>query len=75
MSGRLDAMRAEELLRRQEELQAEARQVIGDLDLLGVLGRAGNARHIGSFVTGLMVWRDLDLQVLPPGWVPPRPGR
>jgi hypothetical protein len=67
MSGRLDTVRAEELLRRQEELQAEARQVIDDLDLLGVLGRAGSVRLIGSYVTGLMVWRDLDLQVLSPG--------
>ena len=67
MSGRLDAVRAEELLRRQEELQAEAEEVIGDLDLLGVLGRAGSVRPIGSYVTGLMVWRDLDLQVLSPG--------
>jgi hypothetical protein len=62
MSGRLDAVRAGELLRRQEELQAEARQGIGDLDLLGVLGRAGSVRLIGRYVTGLMVWRDLDLQ-------------
>jgi len=67
MSNRLDAMRAGELLRRQEELQAEAGQVIGDLDLLAVLGRAGSVRLIGSSVTGLMVWRDLDFQVLSAG--------
>jgi hypothetical protein len=67
MSGRLDAVRAGELLRRQEELQAEAEEVIGDLDLLGVLGRARSVRLIGSSVTGLMVWRYLDLQVLSPG--------
>jgi hypothetical protein len=67
MSGRPDAVRAAELLRRQEELQAEAGEVIDDLDLLGVLGRAGSVRPIGSSVTGLMVWRDLDLQVLSPG--------
>ena len=60
-------MRAEVLLRRQEELQAEAGQVIGDLDLLGVLGRAGSVRTIGSYVTGLMVWRDFDARVLSPG--------
>jgi hypothetical protein len=67
MSSRLDAVRAGELLRRQKELQAEARQVIGDLNLLGVLGRVGSVRLIGSYVTGLIVWRDLDLQVLSPG--------
>jgi hypothetical protein len=66
MSGRLDAVRAGELLRRQEELQAEARQVIGNLNLLGVLGRVGSVRLIGSYVTGLLVWRDVDLQVLSP---------
>ncbi len=64
--GRLDPGRASDLLRRQEELQAEAKQVIADLDLLGVLNRVGRVRLIGSFVTGLMVWRDLDLQVLSP---------
>jgi hypothetical protein len=63
----LDAAPAGELLQRQEELQAEAEQVIADLDLFDTLGRAGNVRLIGSSVTGLMVWRDLDLQVLSPG--------
>lgn len=67
MSGRLDPVRASELWRRQEELQAEAERVIADLDLLDVLARAGEVRLIGSSVTGLMVWRDLDLQVLSPG--------
>lgn len=67
MPSQLDTVRAAELLRRQEELQAEGEQVIADLDLLSVLGRAGEVRRIGSSVTGLMVWRDLDLQVLSPG--------
>jgi hypothetical protein len=66
MPGQLDAVRAGDLLRRQEELQVEAEEVIGDLDLFGVLGRAGSVRLIGNSATGLMVWRDLDLQVLSP---------
>lgn len=67
MTGRLDAVRAGELLRRQAELQAEAGHVIAELDLLDVLGRAGGVRLSGSAVTGLMVWRDIDLQVPSPG--------
>src|SRR5688500_13686014 len=64
--GRLDAVRAGELLQHQRELQAEATQIIADLDLLSVLSGAGTVRLSGSFVTGLMVWRDLDLHVLAP---------
>lgn len=67
MSSQLDPVRARELLRRQDDLQAEAAGVITDLDLLRVLGRAGAVRLIGSAATGLMVWRDLDVQVLSPG--------
>jgi hypothetical protein len=62
--NRLASARADELLRHQEELQAEARWVIADLDLFGVLSRAGTVRLIGSAASGLMVWRDIDLQVL-----------
>lgn len=67
MSDRSDPARVEELLHRQDELQAEAERVAADLELFGVLGRAGTVRLIGSAATGLMVWRDLDLQILSPG--------
>jgi hypothetical protein len=59
----LDASYAAELLQRQNLLQAEARQVLADLDLMTALSRLGHAEHIGSSVSGLMVWRDLDVGV------------
>ena len=53
----LDAPTAVELLRRQEALQAEAQQLIVQLDLFTMLSPAGKPEQIGSSVSGLMVWR------------------
>jgi hypothetical protein len=61
---RLDAPAAVALLRRQEALQAEAHQLIERLDLLTLLSRAGTPQQIGSSVSGLMVCRDLDFNVV-----------
>lgn len=55
---------AEELLSRQDALQAEAYQLIKDTDLLTMLAHAGTPEHVGSSAAGLMVWRDLDFNVL-----------
>ena len=60
----LDALVVAELLRRQEALQAEAQQLIAHLDLITMLSHAGKPEHIGSSVSGLMVWRDIDFNVL-----------
>ena len=60
----LDAPTAVELLRRQEALQAEAHQLVVHLDLFTVLSYAGKPEQIGSSVSGLMVWRDIDFNVL-----------
>ncbi len=57
---------AAELLRRQAMLQEEARQIIADLDLLSRLAEVGAPYLCGSYVTGLMVWRDLDVSVTSP---------
>jgi hypothetical protein len=51
------------LLDRQESLQREADSVITRIRLLEVLGAAGRVIPLGSSVTGLMVWRDLDFGV------------
>ena len=53
-----------ELLRRQDALQAEARRVVAELDLVPLLSRAGRVEQVGSSVSGLMVWRDIDFTVL-----------
>ena len=60
----LDDAYALELLRRQDALQAEARRVVAALDLVPLLARAGRVEQVGSSVSGLMVWRDLDFSVL-----------
>jgi hypothetical protein len=65
-SGALSPQQAEELLRRQERLQAEAHAVIADLDLVRVLSALGPLRQIGSAQLGLMVWRDIDFSVSSP---------
>jgi hypothetical protein len=62
-SGALSPQQADELLRRQEQLQTEAQAVIADLDLVKVLSAAGPLRQIGSAQLGLMVWRDIDFSV------------
>jgi hypothetical protein len=55
------------LLGRQDALQREAEAFVGELGLIRLLGRAGRVIPLGSAVTGLMVWRDLDFGVDAPG--------
>ena len=52
-----------DLVERQRALQSEAAEVAGDLRIEETLGRVGRVLAVGSFVTGLMVWRDLDFVV------------
>jgi hypothetical protein len=64
MAGeRPEAAYAARLLERQDALQTEANQLVESLDLPAVLGRAGRFERLGSSVSGLMAWRDLDLGV------------
>lgn len=65
--GALDKAYVEQLLSRQDALQAEASRLIADLDLMSLLARAGRAEQVGSFVSGLMVWRDIDVGAVSPG--------
>lgn len=58
------------LLARQAELQREAAAFVDGLGLLEMLGRAGRVVPLGSAVTGLMVWRDIDFGVEAPGLTP-----
>jgi hypothetical protein len=63
----LDEAYAAELILRADDLQEEASELVADLDLMVMLGRAGRAERIGSSVTGLMVVRTMDFQVIAPG--------
>jgi hypothetical protein len=68
----LDAIYVQELVHRQDALQAEADRVIRELDLTSLLGQAGLVEQVGSSVSGLMTWRDIDLTVVSPGLTPDR---
>jgi hypothetical protein len=57
-------MEIDELLRRQDQLQAEAATVRQDLGLDQRLSTLGEVVPVGSAALGLMVWRDLDLTMV-----------
>jgi hypothetical protein len=54
----------DELLARQSALQAEARDVLAELRLATLLADVGPLLLTGSFVSGLMCWREIDVMVL-----------
>ncbi len=54
---------AASLLARQDALQSEASTVLDDLGLLAHLQQAGEVMPIGSYALGLMVWRDIDIDI------------
>ena len=54
----------DELLTRQSTLQAEAEQLLADLRLTAAFASVGPLVPTGSYVSGLMCWRDLDLGLL-----------
>lgn len=57
----------DELLACQAALQGEAATFVRELGLIEILGGVGRVTQLGSAVTGLMVWRDLDFGVDAPG--------
>ncbi len=54
---------AASLFRRTKALQTEADEVMRTLDVIALLGALGHPEQIGSSVSGLMVWRDIDVTV------------
>ena len=62
-SDRPEAAYATRLLEHQDTLQTEANWLVEWLALPTMLGRAGRFERLGSSVSGLMAWRDLDLGV------------
>jgi hypothetical protein len=53
-----------DLLARQSALQAEGGEVLADLHRSGLFDEVGPPLLTGSYVSGLMCWRDLDVMVL-----------
>ena len=59
-----DSARDQELLARQAVLQAEATRVLAELDLANRFADVGPVLVVGSYLSGLMCWRDLDVCLL-----------
>lgn len=57
----------EDLLARQSTLQEEARDLLAELDLAALVADIGPLLVTGSFVSGLMCWREVDVMVLAGG--------
>jgi hypothetical protein len=55
------------LLQRQDKLQAEAKLVLEDLELIRLLSPLGSPVLLGSAALGLMVWPDIDITISCPG--------
>jgi hypothetical protein len=54
----------QDLLERQAALQAKATQVLAELDLGQLFADVGPVLVVGSYLSGLMCWRDLDVCLL-----------
>jgi len=52
-----------ELITYQDELQREGHAVLEDLKLLEFLAQFSKPHIVGSLATGLMTWRDIDLEL------------
>lgn len=52
-----------DLLKSAQQLQKEAFDVLNELKIFSKLTKIGNPKLIGSVKNGLMVWRDIDLEV------------
>jgi hypothetical protein len=53
-----------ELAARQSALQAEAAELLDELDRSGVFADIGPVEVTGSYISNLMCWRDLDVMLL-----------
>lgn len=60
----MDGPSDEELRTRQSLLQVEAAEVLAELDQFGVFDGLEAPLPTGSYVSGLMCWRELDIMVL-----------
>lgn len=53
-----------DLIKQNEQLQKEGEEVLASLQLLRLLKEIGEVHLVGSFPLGLMVWRDIDIEVM-----------
>lgn len=59
-------MNDDDLVIQQNKLQKESQEVLKELKVIEYLEKVGVVRQIGSTTLGLMVWRDIDIQVSSP---------
>lgn len=52
------------LLKHQKSLQKQAGAILKELDLKNILGKHGEVQIVGSLALGLMVWEDIDIDVI-----------
>lgn len=57
-------MTTEELLKQQDELQKEGKQLLEKIGLLEFISRFAKPEIVGSMASGLMVWPDIDLELV-----------
>jgi hypothetical protein len=60
----MSAVTDEDLLARQDALQEQGREMLARLDLDALVADVGPLLVTGSFVSGLMSWREVDVMVL-----------
>src|SRR3989344_9525652 len=53
-----------DLLTQQNLLQKEGKEILEKLDLVNFLSQFGEVNIVGSYSLGLMVWRDIDFEVI-----------
>lgn len=53
-----------DLIKQEEKLQKEAKEVLNKLDLIKLLSKYGQPEIVGSLALGLMTWRDIDLEII-----------
>lgn len=55
-----------DLLKQAEELQKEGQEVLKIIGLMEFLSKFAEPKLVGSMVNGLMVWRDIDIELVKP---------
>ena len=53
-----------DLLKRQEELQKEGHSLLKRIGLIEFLSKFGKPHIVGSMESGLMVWKDIDIEII-----------
>jgi hypothetical protein len=53
-----------DLLQNQDRLQKEGKELLSKIGLMEFLSRFGTPEVVGSMASGLMVWRDIDIEIV-----------